>query len=332
MANLSTTYLGIELANPVIVSSSGITGSIDGVRKCADSGAGAVVLKSLFEEIIIAQSEKLDREIIKTEHPEAFEYIEAGLGMQMGPKPYLKFIEEARRAVSIPVIASVNCVSARWWVSYAKDLESAGAQAIELNISHFPGRREGDAAGIEKRYADIVGEVADRVSIPVAVKVGFHFTALGEVLAAIANAGARGIVLFNRTYAVDVNLKKKKFVPAMSFSGPEELSLPLRWVGLAAGTLPCDISASTGIHRADGALKMIMAGASTVQVCSVLYRKGVGYLAELIGDIDSWLDQNNYGAIDDIRGAALRDDGSRDILLHRLQYLRALNDAAEYEF
>jgi dihydroorotate dehydrogenase (fumarate) len=252
--------------------------------------------------------------------------------MQMGPKPYLSFIEDARKAVSIPVIASVNCTTAKWWVSYAKDMEAAGASAIELNISHFPQRDAGDTVAIEQRYTDIVNAVAGRVTIPVAVKLGFHFTALWDVLSSLSGAGARGLVLFNRNYGVDIDLKKKRFTPSMSFSSPQEMNLPLRWVGLTAGSLSCDIAASTGIHDVESVAKMLMAGAAAVQVCSALYLNGVGYLAELVEDLDKWLEENCYKSVKDIRGVAIQQTPARDILLHRLQYLKALNEAAKYDF
>ncbi len=339
MADLSTTYLGLKLANPVIVSSSGITGSVDGIRKCADNGAGAVVLKSLFEEIIVAQNRQLERDLLQSEHPEAFEYLEADIGLQMGTKPYLKFIADARKAVHIPIIASVNCTtSSKWWISYAKDLESAGAHAIELNISHFPQRNGGNqdesvrAERVEARYADIVREVTGTVTIPVAAKIGCHFTVLYDVLKNIAEAGANGIVLFNRPYAVDVDLIQKRFIPSVAFSAPQEMALPLRWVGLASGTLTCDIAGATGIHNAEGALKMIMAGAAAVQVCSTLYLNGVGYLREIIGGIDAWLVENRYQSLEDIRGIARRETPEKEMLLQRLQYIKALNEAAEYRY
>jgi dihydroorotate dehydrogenase (fumarate) len=253
--------------------------------------------------------------------------------MQMGTKPYLKFIADARKAVKIPVIASVNCTtSSRWWVSYAKDLESAGAHAIELNISHFP-RQDGlNSAAIEGQYRDIVEQAAGTVKIPVAVKIGYHFTALQEVLRSVVDAGAKGIVLFNRSYTIDVDLKKRQFIPSIAFSSPQEMALPLQWVGLAAGSLDCDIAGSTGVHTAQGALKMIMAGAAAVQVCSTLYLNGIGYLADIIRDMDAWLGSNRIGSLDDIRGLALRQTPGADILLHRLQYIKALNEAAEYTY
>ena len=323
--------MGLELKNPLIVSSSGLTGSVSGVRKCFDAGAGAVVLKSMFEELIIAQSEKLDKELIRAEHPEAYEYIRAQIGMQIGPHPYLKFIEDVRSHVSVPVIASVNCATPKWWVSYARDIESSGADGLELNISHFPQYACEKSLDIEKRYAEIVHEVTSRISLPVAVKIGFYFTTLWNVVEDIVHAGARAMVLFNRYYTVDVDLAKKRFVPSMTFSSPEEMLTPLRWTGLLAGRLGCDIAASTGIHDSESVIKMLFAGATAVQLCSTLYLREPAYLSEIIEDIDSWLEKEGFASVDDIRGLALKDVENRDILLKRLQYLRALDEAAKYE-
>ncbi|MFC1508489.1 dihydroorotate dehydrogenase-like protein [Candidatus Omnitrophota bacterium] len=330
MTSLKTHYMGIELNNPLIVSSSGLTGSVKGVRRCADAGAGAVVLKSMFEELIIAHSEELEHDIIQSEHPEAYEYLRAQIGMQLGPHPYLKFIEDVRTKVSIPVIASVNCITPKWWISYAKDIESSGADALELNISHFPLGDKDTSGDIEKRYADIVNDVSSHISIPVAVKLGYYFTSFEHVLNSIVEAGARALVLFNRYYTVDVDIEKKKFVHTMTFSSPEEMSIPLRWTGLLAGKLDCDIAVTTGIHDTESVIKMIMAGASAVQLCSVLYRRGAEYITELIEELDAWLEKESIPSVDDLRGLALKKSGGQDIL-KRQQYLKALEDAAKYE-
>ncbi|MBN1290759.1 MAG: dihydroorotate dehydrogenase-like protein [Candidatus Latescibacteria bacterium] len=332
MASLQTQYMGLDLNNPIIASSSGITGSVRGVRSCVDAGAGAVVLKSMFEELIIGQSDNLDREIIQSEHPEAYEYIRAQLGMQLGPRPYLKFIEDVKSQVSVPVIASVNCSTPKWWISYAKNIESSGADGLELNISHFPQSTDEDSCDIESRYVDIVHEVTSQISIPVAVKLGYYFTSLGNIMEDIVEAGAKALVLFNRYYTVDIDIEKKRFVNAVTFSSPEEMSMPLRWTGILSGRLGCDISASTGIHDSEGILKMLLAGASTVQLCSALYQNGPGYIAELIEDLDKWLEKQCVSSVNGIRGLARQQDAAGGELLKRIQYLKSLEEAAKYEY
>ncbi len=332
MADLRTNYMGLALANPVVVSSSGITGSIEGVKRCAGAGAGAVVLKSMFEELIVAETGDLDMEMLQAEHPEAYEYVRAEIGMRFGPVPYLRFIEEARKSVSVPVIASVNCVSPRWWAPYAKDIESAGASALELNISHFPRHSDADIRDTEKLYARIVSEVCGHVNIPVAVKMGYHFTSIGDVVEGIAAAGAKGVVLFNRFYAVDVDLATHAIVPAVTFSSPMELHTVIRWVGLMAGKVPSSIAASGGIHDSGGVLRALMAGATVACVCSALYRNGPEYVTDIVSGVSSWLDANGYKSADEVRGLAVCGKEASDALLHRLQYIKAFGEAGNYEY
>ena len=332
MADLKTRYMGIDLDNPLIVSSSGITGRVASIERCADAGAGAVVLKSMFEEVIVAESNEFNDLITSSPgvHPEMYDYVRADVGMRLGPRTYLEFIEKARKKVSIPVIASINCTSARWWVPYARKIESAGADGVELNISHFPGDSGEDSEAIEKQYAEIVHEVSSAISIPVSAKIGFYFTSVGSVMQEMATAGAKALVLFNRYHAIDVDLDSKRLVPAIKYSSADEFTMPLRWVGFAAQRLNCDISASTGVHDVETVLKMLMVGATSVQVCSALYRNGPDYVAELLAGLSSWLDENGYRSVDEIRGLALQNSGSEQALLTRMQYVKALEQASEF--
>ncbi len=333
MVDLKTSYMGIELDNPLVVSSSGITGSVAGVQRCADAGAGAVVLKSMFEELIIAETEGLEKDLSTFEHPEAIDYVRAEIGKRLGSLPYLELIEESRKKVSIPVIASVNCVTADWWVSYAKRIESAGAHGLELNISHFPKRNKEGSEEVEKRYAEIVQKVSESVSIPVAVKLSFYFTSLWSVMEDIVAAGAKALVLFNRYYALDVDLDTKTVVPAVKLSSPGEMLLPLRWIGLAASKLKCDISASTGVHDSESAIKMLMMGATVVQICSTLYRNGPEHIGTLRDEIDRWMDREGFGSVKGMRGLALENTKDKENLLTRLQYVKALEEASSlYNF
>jgi dihydroorotate dehydrogenase (fumarate) len=285
----------------------------------------------MFEELVVFQSSNLDLDILQSEHPEAAEYVRAELGMQLGPLPYLRFIEDVLRHVDIPVIASVNCISHRWWVPYAENIESAGADGIELNISHFPQGGDRDIRDIERQYSRIVEEVCSRVKIPVAVKIGPYFTSIDNMVRDLAAAGASAVVLFNRYYSIDVDIERKRFTPAVTFSSPEEISLPLRWIGLLSDKIPCDLAASTGIFDSTGVMKTLMAGASVACLSSILYKKGVSYLAEIRRELEKWLDSHGYDSVSDIRGIAGRETGNTDILLHRLQYLKSLDEAAKYE-
>jgi len=330
MADLKTSYMGIQLDNPIVVSSSGITGSIHGIERSAEAGAGAVVLKSMFEELILAQSKDLEKDLSTAEHPEALDYVRADLGMRLGPLPYLEFIEEARKKVSIPIIASVNCVTPHWWVPYARRIEEAGASGLELNISHFPQRNGENSKEIEARYAEIVQTVCDSISIPVAVKIGFYFTSLWSVIEDVVAAGAKALVLFNRYYAVDVDLDTKTVIPAMKLSSPGEFHLPLRWIGLAAKNLKCDIGASTGVHDSENIVKALMMGATTTYICTALYKNGPEYVRELRDNLSTWLDEQGYKSVGDIKGLALRNTEDEGKLLTRLQYVLALEEASKY--
>ena len=332
MANLKTRYMGIELDNPLVVSSSGITGRVSAIARCAGAGAGAVVLKSMFEEVIVGQSDELNDLLTDaaSEHPEIYDYVRADIGMRLGPLSYLDFVEKVRKKVSLPVIASINCTSPHLWVPYARRIESAGADGLELNISHFPGSSRENSAAIEKQYAEIVREVTSAISIPVSVKMGFYFTSLANVMEDMVAAGAKALVLFNRYHAIDVDLDSKTLVPAIKFSSPGEFTLPLRWVGFAAQQLNCDVAASTGVHDVETILKMLMVGADAVQICSVLYRNGPEHIEELLAGLSSWLDENGYDSIDDIRGLALKNSESEQSLLSRVQYIKALEDAAKF--
>ena len=332
MASLATNYMGLRLDNPLVVSSSGITGQTSGIERCADAGAGAVVLKSMFEELIVAASKKLDETVVASGEgrPEIYDYLD--LGMSLGPLPYLEFIEKVRKQVAIPVIASVNCVSPNQWVPYARSIQSAGADALELNISHFPSD-EDDSRAIEARYVEIVSEVTRQVSIPVAVKIGLHFTSPLVLMRDLVAAGAKALVLFNRFHSVDVDLESRRLVFAVRFSSASEQTIPLRWVGLAAAKLDCDIAASTGILDAESVLKMLMVGATVTQFCSCLYRNGIKYLADLKKDLSTWLDGEGIASVDSIRGIALNHTADQASLLTRFQYVSDLEEAAStYRF
>jgi dihydroorotate dehydrogenase (fumarate) len=238
-----------------------------------------------------------------------------------------------RASVTVPVIASINCTSSNWWVPYAHSIDAAGADALELNISHFPRAHGESSEDIEKRYVDIVAKVTERLSIPVAVKIGFYFTSLWNVMQDLVDAGAKGLVLFNRYYEVDVDLDEKHFVATIGLSAPSEMLLPLRWIGLSAGEIECDLAGSTGVHDVEGIVKMLMAGATVVQVCSVLYRNGPEHIAELTAGLNAWLADEGFGSVAEIRGLALRDSRAAKSLLTRLQYVQALEEAsAFYEF
>ena len=326
MSDLSVKYLGLNLSNPFVVSSCGVSATVKGVKQCAECGAGAVVLKSLFEEQIEAEIGMGDLGGDIDIHPEASDYL-AELGKLHGPRSYLQLIEEARRAVDIPVIASVNCVSARWWSDYARQIEAAGADALELNIAIMPRTLDQEGAELENAFYRIVDQVRKQVSLPLTVKIGPYFTALPRVVAGVVEAGANGVVLFNRFYQLDIDAEAMKLVPGYQFSSHQEMHLPLRWVSILSPQIECDFSASTGVQSGLDAAKMILAGANVVQVASVLYTEGVKHLQVMITDLESWLDQHGFGGPDEIRGKLTQSESYRSETLERLQYVKTLGEA-----
>lgn len=299
MANLKTSYLGLLLNNPVIVSSSGLTSSVEKIIKLEENGAGAVVLKSLFEEQIKFEAGNL---IADSDYPEAQDYIMNYL-KNNSVDEYLQLIEKAKKSVEIPIIASINCISASDWTSWARNIESAGADALELNVFIVPTDENRTAEKYELLYYDIIERVREATRLPLAIKIGLHHTNLLNLVNHIYYRGASGVVLFNRFYSPDIDLDGMKFTTAEVFSSPSDLRNSLRWVGIISGKIDkIDISASTGVHDGAAVVKQLLAGAKTVQVCSVLYKKGVDYLEKIVEFVNNWMDERKFKNLDEIRG------------------------------
>ncbi len=324
MADLKTVYMGLELANPVVMASCGLVAAVEGVKKAADAGAGAVVLKSLFEEQIRAETADAAAGVDAFDHPEARAYLQTEEWMRYGPRDYCRLIEGSRKAVSVPVIASVNCISDRWWAEYPKDLESAGADAIELNIQ-VPGTDPGrSGAVVERMVVDTVAGVAGQVRIPVAAKIGCSYGSLAHVAGEIAEAGAKGLVLFNRFWRPDIDVEKLILKGASPFSDPIEMHLALRWIGILHGTIPCDLAATTGLHEAEHVIKTILAGAAVAQVCSTVYRRGFGQIRAIVDGLGAWMDRKGHASLDEVRGK-LSVKTTKDVALYeRQQYIKHL--------
>ncbi len=298
MADLRTNYLGIALRNPIIVSSSGLTNTVSKIKKLEDNNAGAVVIKSIFEEQINHETSSL---LQHNDYPEAGDYI-LNYSKSNTIEEYLKLIEGAKSELEIPIIASVNCVSTEDWISFAKQLEEAGADALELNIHIVVADLSLSSADIEQKYYNIVKEVKKNVNIPIAVKIGNHFTNLGYMINQLYSHGASGVVMFNRFYEPDIDIDSLQFTSAEVFSTPNDLRHSLRWVGMLSDIVKnIDISASTGIHDSEAAIKMLLAGATTVQVCSTLYKNGIEELNNIVEGIEEWMDENAYESVDYFR-------------------------------
>jgi len=326
MPSTAVRYLGLPLKSPVILSSSSLTNTVNGIRRAADAGAGAVVLKSLFEEQIEADTAQNSEEIDYSIHPEAAEYIQQ-MGKHLGPGNYLNLISEAKRTVEIPVIASVNCITPRWWGDYGRQIESAGADALELNIAIMP--REGEEPSeVEAGYARIVERVREQVKLPIAVKIGPYFTSLQRLVVDLQRAGADAIVMFNRFYQLDIDIDSMQLAAGYQFSSPQEIHTALRWISILSGDTSCELVASTGVHDGSDAIKMLLAGATAVQVCSTVYQNGYARITEINREIDAWMEEKGYQAIEHFRGRLSQAGSASPESYERLQYIRALTGLA----
>lgn len=322
--NLRTKYMGLDMASPLIVSSSKLTSTIENLRKCEEAGAGAVVLKSLFEEQILAEIEsKLIDDSMYFYFPEAREHV-SNISKDHGVREYMKLIEAASAELSIPVIASVNCVSANEWPAFAKRFEEAGAAGLELNISIYPFDPEPESLEIEDQYIAILSEVRKHVSIPVSVKLGYNFSNLSRLVVRLEEAGANAVVLFNRYLRPDIDIDTMEIIDANHFSAPEEMSESLRWIGILSGQVSTELAASTGVHSHEAAIKQLLAGAYAVQVCSVLYKEGMGKLPEMLRGIEDWMTAKKFSSIAEFRGK-LSQDELQGAAYERLQFMKRTN-------
>jgi len=324
MVDLSTTYMGLALKNPIIVGSSDLTMSVDRVRECEEGGAGAVVLKSLFEEQIVSEIRQARNQASSPDnHTEADDYIRK-TALHLSEDRYLRLIREAKRNVSIPVIASLNCIRPDWWTSYASRMAEAGADAIELNISIMPSYLMQTAGEIENTYVRIVQNVRDKVSIPISVKVGPYFSSLPHTARALRNAGADVLVLFNRFTHFDIDIEKMKLAHRYHYSTPGDIHLPLRWIAVLATQSGCQLASATGVHDGSGVIKQLLAGAQAVHVCSVLLQKGLGRIGEMLEDLEKWMNRHGFESIDTFRGQmSMELDGKTDFY-QRQQYIKIL--------
>lgn len=299
MANLETTYLGLNLKNPIIVSSSGLTSNVESIKKLEANGAAAVVLKSLFEEQILHEAGSLT---VHSDYPEAEDYLKAYVTSNNVEK-YLELIAKAKETVSIPIIASINCISASKWIDFAAKIQEAGADAIEINVFVLPTDSRKKPEDYETVYFTLAEKLKDLISIPISFKLSDHFTNPLRIIEQLWYREVKGVVLFNRFFAPDLDIEKMKVVPAEVFSNPADIRDTLRWVAIASHAIhKIDISASTGVHSGDAVVKMLLAGASSVQVCSVLYKNGHGHLKGIVDFVGQWMDKKGYKSINDFRG------------------------------
>ncbi len=303
MANLETTYLGIKLKNPLVAASSGLTGTEGKIMELAEAGIGAIVLKSIFEEQINGEiGEMLDQSGRGNDYPEAEYYIQNYIRSNSLGK-HTALLSKVKQATGLPVIASVNCVSVSEWFSFARDLESAGADAIELNVFYLPVRRNQEPTEVERIYTDVVRAVKAEVKIPVSVKIGSHFTHIVGMAEKLKANGASGVVMFNRFYEPDIDLDTLEIRASEVFSSPAELRHTLRWIGLVSSQVSSlDIAATTGIHDSQAVIKLLLAGATVTQLCSALYLHGTAVIPSILEGLTAFMKKWNFRSIADFRG------------------------------
>lgn len=328
--DLSTTYLGLKLKNPLVASSSPMCEEVGNVRRMEDAGASAVVLHSLFEEQIELESDELDRFIMQGAElsPEAVSHFPELTGKVMGPEGYLKHIAKCKQAVKIPIIASLNGTTKGGWVGYAKQMEQAGADALELNIYYIATDPNRTGEQVEQQYVDLVKAVKSEVRIPVAVKLGPYFSSMANMAKKLDAAGANGLVLFNRFYQPDYNLETLEVVPNLILSNSHELFLRLHWTAVIYGSVKADLALTGGVHTAADVVKSMMAGARVSMMTSALLKRGISYLDTIQTELLIWMGEHEYDSIKQMQGSMSRNAVPQPKAFERANYLKVLSSYA----
>ncbi len=327
MVELGTEYLGLALKNPLVASASPLCDSIDRIRRLEDHGIGAVVLPSLFEEQLTLESETLDADLFRGSESfaESLNYFPDLMTYNLGPDGYLELIRTAKASVSIPVIGSLNGVSAGGWIRYAREMEQAGADAVELNLYSIVTDPELTAGHVEREYAELVREVKQSIKIPLAVKVSQFFSAPANMAKQLDAAGADALVLFNRFYQPDLDLEQLEVVPSLTLSSPEELLLRLHWVAIIFGHVGADLAITGGVHSAHDVLKSVMAGARVTMMTSALLHNGVEHLDVVLRDLRSWMEEHEYESIRQMCGSMSQRNVPNPAAFQRPNYVRVLS-------
>lgn len=323
MADLKVKYMGMELKNPIVVASSQLTGSIKNIKACVDAGAAAIVLKSIFEEQILADSKAITNASDLDMHPEAWNYINQS-NKEHKLNTYLQLIQDAKKEVDIPIIASINCVSHQGWTDFTQRIENVGADGLELNLFIMPTDAKISSEEIEQVYFDILEEVSNKVSIPIALKIGAYFTnplKMIEELGKIADA----MVIFNRFYRPDIDVDKMRLVPSRIYSSSNEIAGPIRWIAMLSDDVKCDIAGTTGAHSGYDVIKYILAGANVAQVCSTLYINGIEHIGVMLDEIETWMENHNIDSLDDVRGKMSQHNIDKPLSYERFQFMKAIS-------
>jgi dihydroorotate dehydrogenase (fumarate) len=327
VTDLSTTYLGLTLRNPLVASPSPLCEDLDNIRRMEDAGAGAVVLHSLFEEQITLESHYLDRHLSQgaESFAESLTYFPDMTSYNLGPDGYLEHVRRAKAAVSIPVIGSLNGVSTGGWIKYARKIQEAGADALELNVYFIPTDPEMSGADVEQMYVELVRDVAASVTIPVAIKLGHAFSAMANLAHRLDQAGARALVLFNRFYQPDLDLEHLEVVPHLTLSSPYELLLRLHWVAILYGHIRADLAVTGGVHTAQDVLKAMMAGARVAMMTSALLKHDIELLRVVRANLTAWMEAHEYASVREMQGSMSHRSVAEPAAFERANYLRVLS-------
>jgi dihydroorotate dehydrogenase (fumarate) len=325
--DLSVSYLGLKLKSPIVAGSSSITHSLENLKKLEQSGAGAVVLKSIFEEEIYHEYDKVMREDLQHDVPDTkyldyYDYKIKGDNL----KAYLDFIKNAKKEISIPVIASVNCVSSHEWMFFAKKIEEAGADALEINLFILPSDFTKSCDDIQNIYADVIKKTKEQINIPISVKLSYYFSNLASFVKNVSESGVEGVVLFNRFFHPDFDIENFKIVPTNVLSRSSDLAISLRWMSILSGRVGCDLIASTGVHDGASVVKEILAGADAVQVVSSLYKHGINYLEDMTEDLKAWMERHGFEKIDAFKGKTSQQNTPNPAEYERVQFMKYFSD------
>lgn len=328
--DLTTTYLGLNLKNPLVPSSSPLSRNLGSLKRMEDNGAAAIVLHSLFEEQITLETHNLNHYLTQgvESFPEALTYFPEASEYETGPDEYLEHIQKAKNSLEIPIIASLNGVSTGGWVKYARNIQDAGADALELNIYYLPTDPNLNGTEVEQIYLDVLRDVKEAVSIPVAMKLSPYFSAMANVSRQLDEGGADGLILFNRFYQPDLDIENLDVVPHLVLSTSSELRLPLRWIAILYGRIEADLALTTGIHRTEDVLKALMAGASVTMMASELLRNGIDRLGEMLVDLERWLVEYEYESVNQMQGSLSQINCAEPAAFERANYMRVLSSFA----
>ena len=323
MPNLTTNYLGLDLKNPIIVASSGLTDTVEKLVELEANGAGAIVLKSLFEEEIVMEMEEQMHAMTNRPYiyPETFDYMEEEPHEDILRK-YLRLIEEAKAAVSIPIIASINCVSAQKWTYFSREIEKAGADALEVNLFVLPTDMNRSGEENEQIYFDVLKTVKEQVAIPVALKISPYHSNLANVIKKLDNMDADGVVMINRFYSPDIDINNLTITSGQVLSHSDDYKNSLRWIGIMSDRVKCSMAATTGIHTSESIIKQILAGADAVQLASILYKNGPEYIDILTKEIYSWMEDQGFENIRDFKGKMRQSKSNEPAAYERVQFMK----------